>query len=225
MITSNIVLSSRAGGLPSVTAAAPTIVEDAQSGAPVQPNRAAGVAPAPNGAAPDPVVASALAKIAEIISAQNGEQSRSVSLAALEEYARNGGDSGARLIAENVRAASMTKKSLVEEIRSGEWLKHGDRAERTANVEMTLALRNGTASVLDLEEIGLRSRGIYTTHFTPDGEFAGVSAEIEADFDAIARFQDKSFIRHDDGTLTDRATGRNANFIQDGHKFLYVVWP
>lgn len=224
MFTSNIVLSSGTGGVPTVSTDIPTVVEEAGSDAAVMP--VAG--PVANGtghpAAPDPVIQSALAKIVETFSAMRDGLARPVSLAALEDYARNG-DTNARQIAENVRAATMTKKSLIEEMKSGDWLTHGDRAERTANVEMVIALRNGSASVLDLEEIGLSSKGVYTTHFTTDGEFAGVSAEIEADFDAIARFQDKAFVRHDNGTMTDRATGRNANFVQDGHKFLYVIWP
>lgn len=224
MFTSNIVLSSGTGGVPTVSTDMPTIVEDAGSDIDVLPARAPGTDGTGHPAAPVPVLQSALAKIIETVSGLRSEPGKPVSLAALEDYARNG-DANARQIAENVRAATMTKKSLVEEMKSGEWLTHGDRAERTANVEMVIALRNGTASVLDLEEIGLGSTGTYTTHFTTDGEFAGVSAEIEADFDAIARFQDKTFIRHDDGTMTDRATGRNANFVQDGHKFLYVIWP
>lgn len=224
MFTSNIVLSSGAGGVPTVSTDRPTVVEDAEAGIAGRQGGAAvagGIAHAP---APDPVIQSALAKIVETVSAMHDGLAKPESLAALEDYARNG-DTNARQIAENVRAATMTKKSLIEEMKNGDWLAHGERAERTANVEMVIALRNETASVLDLEEIGLSSKGVYTTHFTTDGEFAGVSAEIEADFDAIARFQDKSFIRHDDGTMTDKATGRNANFIQDGHKFLYVIWP
>lgn len=221
MFTSNIVLSSGKGGVPTVSTEMPTVVEKAGADIAARP---ANSGEAGYSAAPDPVIQSALAKIIETVTTMQDGLAKPISLSALEEYARNG-DAGARQIAENVRAAMMTKKSLVEEMKTGNWLTHAGRADRAANVEMVTALRNETASVLDLEEIGLRSKGIYTTHFTTNGEFAGVSAEIEADFDAIARFQDKTFIRHDDGTMTDKATGRNANFVQDGHKFLYVIWP
>ena len=79
--------------------------------------------------------------------------------------------------------------------------------------------------MLDLEEIGVPTRGTYVVHFTSDGTHAGATATIDGDFEAIARFQDKTFRRNGNGSMTDRATGRNAHFLQDGHKFFYFTWP
>lgn len=224
MFTSDIVFSSSPVGAPIVRKGPPTVVE--YEAASVPPAASAANRERPTLAAPplDPGMSSFLSRILEMVASISAENGRSIGLAALEEYARNGADAGSRQLAANAHAAAMTKQSLIEEMKSGAWLASGGRDERAANVAMVEALRNGSATVVDLEETGLRSTGTYTTHFTAKGEFAGQSAEIEADFDAISRFQDENIVRHEDGSLTDRKTGRHANFVQEGHKFLYVTW-
>jgi len=223
MFTSDIVFSSTSGSAPIVRKGPPTIVESegaARLKAAPPSERITIPAPPLN-----PGMSSVLEKIFEIVASISAEKGRSIGLAALEEYARNGGDAGTRQLAENARAAAMTKESLVAEMQSGNWLRTGDRGKRAENIAMVDAMKNGSANVLDLEETGLKSTGTYTAHFTEKGEFAGKSAEIAADFEAISRFQDENIIRHADGSMTDRKTGLNANFIQEGHKFLYITWP
>ena len=94
-----------------------------------------------------------------------------------------------------------------------------------ADADLAIAVRSGFADLLDLEDIGIDSNGSYAVHFTEDGTHAGATATISGDFDAISRFRDETFIRRDDGTAIDRATGRNARLVQDGHKFFYFTWP
>ncbi|QKV18352.1 hypothetical protein [Oricola thermophila] len=225
MFRSDIILKSSPDGTPEVSTGSATVVE------PIDDDLAGSHGTGPVAFVPpatgilEPAIVSALQEILRFKSTPRNGGNIVDSLAKLERCARDADDPAARQMAEHARAATMTRKSILDEMRSGEWLRRGDRAEREANIRMVEAMRSGSASVLDLEDIGLRSRGIYTIHFTATGTFAGVSSEIVADFDAIARFQERSFLRSGDGSMTDKATGRNANFIQDGHKFLYVVWP
>ncbi|PCI05723.1 MAG: hypothetical protein COB78_03795 [Hyphomicrobiales bacterium] len=125
--------------------------------------------------------------------------------------------------------ANWTKDDLVEYITTDEY------AEGRAKLDikndryfgMREALLNGTATVVDMEELGFRTEASLNLHFNSDGHYIGSSMDLQTSGADREEFfgGNGTMVRHDDGTVTDRETGLNASHVIMGGVELYITYP
>jgi hypothetical protein len=171
-----------------------------------------------------PSASDAMSRLLEIVAGMEKPESASKQ-AAIKEYQTNSADRNAERIQEKMHLANMTKEAYIEDVKSGRYDNIPDGmtiSNRTQS--MYGAIKNGTAEVYDMEEFGLRSEGTYTLHYTADGHAAGSSGTVDVDHDKLLELRSAKAERNEDGTFTDRETGKNADFLVVGHKFFYVTW-
>ena len=125
---------------------------------------------------------------------------------------------------QNREWANLTEEDVIEQLKAGTF--HGSHKLNDRNIAMKQALNDGTATVIDMEELGYRMEASFNVHFDGDGNHTGESMTVmRAGNTDIANFIEENMIYHDDGTVTDRATGLNAARVQSGGIELYVTWP
>ena len=123
-----------------------------------------------------------------------------------------------------VERANYTKEDVIEYLQSDEFNHLRSNDPRT--IALREALANGTANVVDMEELGYKTEVSINMHFDSDGNYSGSSTTYQRDgnFD-ISAFKSENMIWHDDGTVTDQKTGLNATHVQIGAVDLYITFP
>ncbi|PCI05725.1 MAG: hypothetical protein COB78_03805 [Hyphomicrobiales bacterium] len=122
--------------------------------------------------------------------------------------------------------ANLTEEDVIEQLKSGTYNSRSEGELNERSIAMRQALRDGTATVVDMEELGYRTEASFNVHFDSDGNHTGESVTMmRAGNTDIAKFIEENMIYHDDGTVTDRATGLNAGRVHKGGIELYVTWP
>ncbi|PCI05724.1 MAG: hypothetical protein COB78_03800 [Hyphomicrobiales bacterium] len=123
-----------------------------------------------------------------------------------------------------VERANYTKEDVIEYLQSDEF--NHLRTDNAPDVAMREALANGTATVIDMEELGYRTEVSINMHFDADGSYSGSSTTYQRDgsFD-LNKFYEEHMIQQADGTIIDGETGHHANRVQIGAVDLYITWP
>ena len=123
-----------------------------------------------------------------------------------------------------VERANYTKEDVIEYMQSDEF--NHLRSDNPRTQALRAALANGTAIVVDMEELGYRTEVSINMHFDSDGSYSGSSTTYQRDgnFD-INKFARENMIHNDDGTVTDRKTGLNADLTVIGAFNLYITFP
>ena len=127
---------------------------------------------------------------------------------------------------QNREWANLTEEDVIEQLKAGTFNHRSESELNDRNIAMRQALRDGTATVIDMEELGYRTEASFNVHFDGDGNHTGESMTLmRAGNTDIAKFVEENMIHHDDGTVTDRTTGLNASLVFKGGIELYVTWP
>ncbi|MCR9120753.1 MAG: hypothetical protein NXH91_00585 [Phyllobacteriaceae bacterium] len=218
MFTSNVSITSRDGHAPLVSTAGKTVSLD-------QLTAGTGVSGSAMGADPlSPAARDAMSRIFDLVAQMEGrapKADRDSTQIEIEKSQR----AGREALADKAMRASMTKDDAMRYLLSDDFSRHLGTSMGEQAAQMRAAVANGTATIIDLEEKGVRSEVTYTVHFNEYGGYRGGSRVSDTDIEAYRRFREDNSIRHPDGTMTDRTTGQNAAYFTVGPVQLYVTWP
>lgn len=218
MLTSNVSITSRDGYGALVSTAEKTVSLDQLTAG----TRVSG--PAMGADLLSPAARDAMSRIFDLVARMEGRAPRTDAESTKAEMGRSQ-RAGQEELAEKAKWASMTKDDAVRYLLSDEYVARQRDGLNERQIGLRNALANGTATVMDLEEVGVRSEVTYTVHFNEYGGYSGGSMRFDVDRAAYDRFRDDNIVRNDDGTMTDRKTGKNAALAQLGGVQLYVTWP
>lgn len=87
------------------------------------------------------------------------------------------------------------------------------------------ALKDGSANVVDMEELGYHTDATYNLRYNHKGEITYERVNYTRSGKELSGFEEEFMVRHSDGSLTDRATGLNAARVKIGAVEIYVTYP
>ena|GEM_PF-3721976 len=121
--------------------------------------------------------------------------------------------------------ANYTKEDVVEQLKAGTLGGHHHKMN-AREIALQNALINGTAKVIDMEELGYHTEASFNVHFDGNGNFSGSSITHQRNdtFD-LNKFYEEHMIEQPDGTVIDGETGHFADRIKIGGIDLYITWP
>lgn len=218
MFTSNVSITSRDGYGALVSTAEKTVSLDQLTAG----TRVSG--PTMGADLLSPAARDAMSRIFDLVAQMEGRAPKTDPETTKAEIGRSQ-TVGREELTEKAEWASMTKDDAVRYLLSDEYVARQRDGLNDRQIGLRTALANGTATVMDLEEAGVRSEVTYTVHFNEYGGYSGGSMRFDVDQAAYDRFRDDNIVRNDDGTMTDRKTGKNAALVQLGGVQLYVTWP
>ncbi|PCI05722.1 MAG: hypothetical protein COB78_03790 [Hyphomicrobiales bacterium] len=93
------------------------------------------------------------------------------------------------------------------------------------NEKLIDALKDGSANVVDTEELGYHTDATYDLRYNYKGEITFEYVNYTRSGKDVSGFEEEFMIRHPDGSATDRATGLNATRVKVGAIEIYITYP